>query len=470
MHFITMLLVAFNYAVLVYFLILNMGYLTLTVISYISINKHMRAALLSPELKKLFQSRFFVPISVLAPAYNEEPTICDSVKSLLQIEYPEFEIIVINDGSTDKTFEVLKKRYNLVPSFRPYRHQCPCNEITSVYTSPEYPHLVVINKKNGGKADALNAGINVSWYPLISAIDSDSILEPDVMLKLVKPFMDDPLTIATGGIIRIVNGCKVKAGKVVEIGLPKKWLVNFQIVEYMRSFLFGRVGWSELNALLVISGAFGLFRKDVVIESGGYQANTIGEDMELIIRLHRTMRDKGEPYRIGYIPEPICWTEVPESISVLGNQRNRWQRGLIESMLTHVRMLFNPKYGVIGLCALPFYLVFEMLGPVIEFVGYLVFIYSLSFGLVDMSFAILFLSVSIVLGLILSVSAFVLEELLYGKYPRYSHLVRLLIFSVLENFGYRQVHSYWRFMGIVDFFRGKKAWGKMVRKGVDEAP
>ena len=469
MHYFSMMVVYFNYGVLVYFLMLNMGYLALTVISFISINRYMRAALLSPELKKLFQSRFFIPISVLVPAYNEEPTICDSVKSLLQIEYPEFEIIVINDGSSDRTFEVLKERYNLVPSFRPSRHQCSSRPIKSVYTSPEYPHLVVINKENGGKADALNAGINVSWYPLISAIDSDSILESDVMLKLVKPFMDDPITIATGGIIRIVNGCKVKAGKVVEIGLPKKWLVNFQIVEYMRSFLFGRVGWGELNALLVISGAFGLFRKDVVIESGGYRSKTIGEDMELVIRLHRTMREKGEPYRIGYIPEPICWTEAPESLSVLGNQRNRWQRGLIESILAHARMLFNPKYGVVGLCALPFYLVFEMLGPVIEFIGYIVFLFSLIFGIVDLSFAILFISVSIVLGIILSVSAFVLEELLYSKYPRYSHLARLLAFSVLENFGYRQIHSYWRFMGIIDFIRGKKAWGKMVRKGVEEA-
>lgn len=469
MRYFSAVVVIFNYGVLGYFLLLNMGYLLLTVISFISIHKHMRSALLSPELKKLFHSRFFIPISVLVPAYNEEPTICDSVKSLLQIEYPEFEIIVINDGSSDRTFEVLKERYNLIPSFRPSQHRCPSRPIKSVYTSPEYPHLVVINKENGGKADALNAGINVSWYPLISAIDSDSILESDVMLKLVKPFMDDPLTIATGGIIRIVNGCKVRAGKVVEIGLPKKWLVNFQIVEYLRSFLFGRVGWSELNALLVISGAFGMFRKDVVIESGGYRYKTVGEDMELVIRLHRTMREKGVPYRIGYIPEPICWTEAPESISVLGSQRNRWQRGLIESMLTHARMLFNPKYGVVGMCALPFYLLFEMLGPVIEFIGYIVFIFSLLFGIVDLSFAILFISVSIVLGIILSVSAFVLEELLYGKYPRYSHLARLLAFSVLENFGYRQIHTYWRFMGIVDFIRGKKTWGSMVRKGVEEA-
>lgn len=335
-----------------------------------------------------------------------------------------------------------------------------------VYTSREYPYLVVVDKANGGKADALNAGINVSRFPLISAIDSDSIIEAKAMLTLVRPFLDDTRTVAVGGIIRVANGCSLRAGEIVEIDLAPSLLPNFQIVEYLRAFLFGRVGWDMLNGLLVISGAFGLFRKDIVTAAGGYRRYTVGEDMELIVRLHRIMREKKQPYRVTFVPEPVCWTEVPETLKVLSRQRNRWQRGLMESLMAHKKMLFNPRYGVIGLLAMPFFFFFEMIGPIIELAGYIVFLLSFLFGMLNLQFAILFLTVAIILGVVLSVSSLVLEELSFKRYPRYLHVVKLFFFCIMENFGYRQLHTWWRFRGIVDYLKGEKMWGAMERKGI----
>jgi len=467
-HIITFILL-FNYFVLFYFLSINSTYILLTVLSFFSLRRYIKEShIIKSQKNRLFQSSFYKPISILVPAYNEEATICENVKSLLQIHYPEFEIIVVNDGSTDETLEVLKQKYHLKRSYRPNTNNIMCEEIKGLYTSHEYSHLVVVDKVNGGKADALNAGINMSRYPLFSAIDSDSLLEHDAMLKLIRPFLDNHRTIAAGGIVRVSNGCKARAGEIVEIDLSSSWLPNLQIVEYLRAFLFGRVGWDILNGLLVISGAFGLFRKDVVVASGGYRSDTIGEDMELIIRLHREMREKKKPYRITFIPEPVCWTEVPESLKILGNQRNRWQRGLIESLLAHKKMLLNPRFGIVGLLAMPFYFFFETLGPLIELIGYGVFLFSLLFGIINIQFAILFFVVAIVLGVVLSVSSLVLEELSFRKYPRYRHIAKLFIYSIIENFGYRQLNTWWRVRGILDFLIGKKKWGTMERKGITQ--
>ena len=467
-HIINFILL-FNYFVLIYFFLINSTYILLTVLSFISLRWYMKESLVIKSYKKkLFQYSFYKPISILVPAYNEEATICENLKSLLQLHYPEFEIIVINDGSTDETLRELQQRYRLKRSYHPIMNHIPCENIKGLYTSNEYPHLVVVDKFNGGKADALNAGINVSRYPMVSAIDSDSILEPEAMLNLIRPFLDDPRTVAAGGIVRVANGCKTRAGEIVEIDLSSSWLPNFQIVEYLRSFLFGRVGWDILNGLLIISGAFGLFRKDAIVALGGYRSDTIGEDMELIVRLHHEMREKKKPYRITFVPEPVCWTEVPESLKILGRQRNRWQRGLIESLLAHKKMLLNPRFGIVGLFAMPFFFFFEMLGPVIELTGYFVFLFSLIFGIINIQFAILFFFVSIVLGVVLSVSALVLEELSFRKYPRYSHIVKLFIFSIMENFGYRQLNTWWRVRGILDFMTGEKKWGTMERRGMTQ--
>lgn len=456
---------SFNQFMLFYFLVVNGVYILLTGLSFFAIRRYLQEHLLSRSSLRVFQSSFYKPVSILAPAYNEQNTIADNVRSLMQLHYPEFEIIIINDGSKDDTLGVLRREYRLRPSRRPFETQIPCRTIRGVYVSDDYPRLVVVDKENGGKADALNAGINVARYPLVSSIDADSLLEHDVMLKLVRPFLDSSRTIAVGGIVRVANGCTIRGGEVVEIGLSGKWLPNFQIVEYLRSFLFGRVGWDVLNGLLIISGAFGVFRKDAVIGCGGYRHDTVGEDMELVVRLHRTMRERKEPYRITFVPEPVCWTEVPESMQMLSRQRNRWQRGLIETLLSHRGMIFNPRYGVVGCLVLPFYLFFEMLAPAVELAGYIVFAFSWGFGIINTGFAILFLAAAVLLGIVLSLSALVLEELSFRKYPRIRHIFKLFLFAVLENFGYRQIHSLWRMQGTWAFLRGEKKWGAMDRVG-----
>ncbi len=459
------LLYFFNMFVLFYFLIVNGVYIVLTSISFFVIRRYLQENILSRQRLKLFQTSFYKPISIIAPAYNEQATIRDSVRSLLQLHYPEYEIIVVNDGSSDKTLEVIMDEYRLKPSHRPYPNILPCREIRRVYSSKDYPQLIVVDKVNGGKADALNAGINVSRYPLFGAIDSDSLLEHDVMLKLVKPFLSEPETVAAGGIVRVANGCHIDGGEVVEIGLSRKWLPNFQIVEYLRSFLFGRVGWDAMNGLIIISGAFGLFRKDAVIACGGYKRDTVGEDMELVVRLHRYFREKKIPYRITFIPEPVCWTEVPENLRTLGRQRNRWQRGLADTIIRHKKMLFNRKYGVVGILVLPFFFFFEMLGPIIEFSGYIVFGIALATGAVNTVFAVLFFIVAFLLGTFLSLASLILEELSFRKYPRFRHVITLFVFGLMENFGYRQIHAWWRLKGLWGYFRREKSWGAMERKG-----
>lgn len=457
-----------NYFALAYFLIINCIYIIITILSFSTIRKYRKAQIIMQH-KQLFRTAFYLPISVISPAYNEELNIVQSVKSLLQLNYPEFEIVIVNDGSKDKTLDVLINNYNLIKIKREPSSSLPCEQLISVYYSKDYANLIVIDKKNGGKADALNAGINFAKYPLVAPIDADSILESKVLLHMVRPFIEDPKTIAAGGIIRVVNGCEVKNGQVLKINLPSSLLARFQVVEYLRAFLFGRVGWDAIHSLLVISGAFGIFKKEAIVKCGGYRRDTIGEDMELVVRMHRIYLEKNIPYRITFIPEPVCWTEVPESLKVLASQRKRWQKGLMDSILFHRKMLFKPRYKSIGLLAVPFFFFFELLSPVIELSGYIIFIFSWLIGIINFSFAALFLSASIVLGIVLSVASLALEELSFRRYPKYTHILTLFIFSILENFGYRQLHTIWRLQGIIEYIRGEKKWGKMTRKGFSPA-
>jgi len=458
----------YNWLILLYFLGLNGTYILLNVLSFFAVRRYLGERK-ATELKKVFQSTFFKPISIIAPAYNEEETIAESVKSLLQLQYPEHEVVVVDDGSTDDTMKVLIETYKMVKASITYAEQIDCKTVKGVYVSPEYTNLVLVNKENGGKGDALNAGINIARYPLVCFIDADSLLESDALLKVVRPFLENLNTVAVGGIVRISNGCKVKAGRVIEVGMAKNSLVRFQIIEYLRAFLFGRTGWDVLNGMLIISGAFGLFSKEAVVECGGYRNDTVGEDMELVVRLHRMMRKKKRQYRITFIADPVCWTQVPEKLKILSRQRSRWQRGLMDSMLLNIRMLFNPKYGIIGLVAMPFFFFFEMLGPIAELTGYIVFFVSWYFNIVSFTFALFFLAAAIVLGIILSVGSLVLEELSFRRYPKIIHLVILFAYAVLENFGYRQLNTWWRFRGFLDHILGKKGWGKMERKGFQAA-
>jgi len=406
------------------------------------------------------------PISIIAPAYNEELSIIESVNSLLSLEYPLYEVIIVNDGSTDGTLKKLTEAYDLKKTKWVFRKTIATKPIKDIYKSLSNPKLIVIDKVNGKKADALNAGLNISHYPLFCAIDGDSILEKDALLKMVRPFLENPEeTIAAGGILRLSNGCTFENGQIKKIGLPKNFLARLQVIEYLRAFLGVRMGLNKLKSLLIISGAFGLFRKDVTLQCGGYRTDTIGEDMDLIVRIKKYLRKKKMPFRIYFIPDPICWTEAPESFSSLMNQRNRWHRGLVETLFHNRRMIFNPAYSTTGMFAMPFYLIFELLGPIIELIGYVIFIGLLISGNINHPFALLFFLVAVFLGCFISLMAVLLEEYSLQRYPKLADILIISLFSLLENFIYRQCLALIRSKAFLDLLRGKKGWGEMKKIG-----
>ncbi len=454
----------FGWCVLLYFVLLNVGYLSLNFIALFSL-KQLNEEKILDDLPQVY-SGLEMPITILVPAFNEEAGIVASIHSMLQLSYAEYEIIAINDGSKDGTMEVLKREFGLQLFPEAYRVQIPTQPIRGIYLSRLYPNLRVIDKENGGKADSLNAGINAARYPVFCGVDADSILQRDSLQQVVKPFMQDSTVVATGGTVRIANGCEVNGGFLTKVELPKNWLALFQVVEYLRAFLFGRLGWSGVNGMLIISGAFGLFRKDAVIAVGGYRSNTIGEDMELVVRLHRVLSKAGKAFRIVFVPHPVCWTEAPEDMRTLKNQRIRWQRGLAESLSNNASLLFSRKGGAAGWLAFPFMLLFEGVGPVIELLGYGLTFISALFGWVSWSAFAIFLFVAIGLGILLSISGMLLEELSFHLYLKRSHLSKLLIAAILENFGYRQINTIWRLQGLWRWARGKEGqWGVMKRKG-----
>jgi cellulose synthase/poly-beta-1,6-N-acetylglucosamine synthase-like glycosyltransferase len=457
----------YNYLVLFYFLIIATVYIVLNIISFKNISRYIKKVKYV-ELKEVFRLHNCKPITVVVPAFNEENGIVESVRSLLQLEYPQYQLIVVNDGSTDDTLKQLFQNFQIrQASFSPY-YEINCKRIKAVYLSPAYPNLVIIDKEKGGKADSINAAINISKNPLITIIDADSILERDCLLKIVRPFMENENIVAVGGTVRIANGCKVNQGYIEEIGLSKSWLARFQVVEYLRAFLFGRNGFDVVNGILIISGAFSCFRRDALIEVGGYYSGSVGEDMEIVVRLHKELRKKNKKIRITFIPDPVCWTEAPEKIKSLSSQRVRWQKGTIESIRLHKELFFNSKYGWMGMLVFPYYVLFEVLGPFIEITGYVVFIVSLILGIVPVNFAVAFFTAAFLYGVILSTLSVCLEELSFKKYSKVKHLIILMFASMFENFGYRQMTAFWRFKGLVEYYLGKREWGKMEKKGFNE--
>jgi len=450
--------------VLVYFILLNGGYLLLNLLSIVSLHRKGQERILD-DLPQAY-SGLEPPISLLVPAFNEEATIAASVRSMLQLAYSELEIIVINDGSKDRTLDVLKEEFELVPFPEAYRVRLATRPVNGIFRSTRYPNLRVIDKVNGGKADSLNAGINASRYPLFCGVDADSILQRDSLQRVVKPFLNDATVVATGGTVRVANGCEVSGGFLTRVGLPSNIWALFQVVEYLRAFLFGRLGWSAVNGMLIISGAFGLFRKEVVIEAGGYRPKTIGEDMELVVRMHRLLREKRQPYRIEFVPDPVCWTEAPEDRKTLRNQRIRWQRGLSESLAANWGLVFSRNGGTPGWLAFPFMVLFEWLGPLVELGGYVFMAVAFFSGLISWQAFAVFLFVAIGLGILLSASGLLLEEMSFHIYPEPRHLAMLALVVVLENFGYRQINSWWRLVGLYRWAtEGEASWGAMTRKG-----
>ncbi|WP_078410074.1 glycosyltransferase family 2 protein [Priestia abyssalis] len=454
-----------NRTIFSYVILVDMFYITLLVLSLVEIRYHMRKSVYK-TYKEINTSQLTVPISIIVPSYNEEVTIQNSLLSFLLLEYPEYEVIVINDGSTDGTLETLIDQFSLHELNFPIRNQIKTEKVKKVYRSVLYPHLIVIDKDNGGKADALNAGINASTYPYICSVDADSVLERDALLKTVQPFIEEEEDIvACGGIVRIGNGCTIENGRILNVGMPKNPIVIHQIIEYLRSFLMGRLGFSGINSLLIISGAFGIFRKREIIDIGGYDTATVGEDMEIVIRLQKHLYDIKSKAKVVFLPNPICWTEAPSSLKVLYNQRVRWHLGLLQSLIKHRGLFLNPKYKVMGLIAIPYFFIVELLGPTIELIGFVFMLVGLYLDIVNISFAILFIFATFVLGVFLSMSAVLLEELSFRKYTSIKEFLLLLFYSVVENFWYRQVNALWRTIAFLKYPLKQQRWGNMERKG-----
>lgn len=448
-----------------YFLAFVVVHTGLLLLASVQLRRSARAAT-ATTLRRTVRSPLAPPISILVPAYNEEVGIVDSVRSLLALEYPATELVVVSDGSTDDTVSRMVEAFDLRPARRPTPPFLEHMPVQEVYVPRGRLRLVLVDKENGGKADALNAGINFSRFPLVCAIDADSILEQDALVKAAMPFVEDPLrTVATGGLVRIANGCRIAHGRVVEAALPRQRLPMFQVVEYLRAFFAARTGWSALNGLLIVSGAFGIFRKDAVIAAGGYRTDTVGEDMELVVRLHRTLREAGRPYRIVYVPDPVCWTEAPESVRILRRQRRRWHQGTLEALLAHRRMLFNPRFRAAGLFAMPSVLAFEVIGPFLELAGYAVSIVAWLVGAISPLAFVGFLGLAFLYGLVLSLGAVVLEDAGFGRHPGWDDLRRVLLYAIAENLGYRQLTHLWRLEGFWRLWRGGD-WGAMERKGL----
>jgi poly-beta-1,6-N-acetyl-D-glucosamine synthase len=408
-------------------------------------------------------------ISVVAPAYNESKTIVENVRALLSLYYNNFDVIVINDGSTDDSLDQVITAYDLEKVNYFFDYRIPCQRIRGVYKSKNrsFHNLTVIDKVNGGKADALNAGINVSSNQLVCSIDVDSIMEPDALLKMVKPFLEetDRKVIGAGGVVRIANSCDIQGGQIKKVHLPESFLARTQVLEYTRAFLMGRMAWARLDGLLLISGALGMFDRETVINCGGYSIETVGEDMELVVRMRRYMSEKAEKYSITYIPDPLCWTEVPSTLKILGRQRNRWTRGTLETLIAHRKIFFRPRYKVLGILSYPYWFFFEWLAPVIEFFALLFFLFYIIFSTPNWPFVILLFTFVYTFAVSLSIWAVLFEEMTYHKYEKKRDVLKLIGTAFLEPFLYHPLTVIWAIKGNWDYLRGRKGWGSMDREG-----
>jgi cellulose synthase/poly-beta-1,6-N-acetylglucosamine synthase-like glycosyltransferase len=459
-----------SFVILIYFSALQLVLFTLLILSYFDMRRRL-AQNYYADYEALAKSHFTFPISVIMPAYNEATTAATAVHSVLSLDYPQHEVIVVNDGSTDVTLDALIREFRLerrevvVRKSLPYR-----GEVRGIYKSAAYPKLTVIDKAHAGKSAALNCAINVSRYPLFCSIDADSIFQENALLRVVRPFLEDPeRVIAVGGQVRVANGCHVERGRVVEPRLPQKILAAFQVVEYLRAFVASRLGLSAMNNLLLLSGVFSLFRKDAVIEVGGYRSDIVTEDMELVVRLHDHMRATRRPYAVVFLPDPICWTEVPENLGTLARQRNRWHRGLIQSLWLHKGILWRRGSGSLRWVGMPYYIFFEFLGPIVELVGYILIPIAFFLGFLSPLWFWAFLFLSVTSGAFLSVSAVLLEELSFGLYRSWGDFSLMIAIGVIENFSYRILTLFFRLGAVLDMILGRGGWGKQERTGFGRA-
>ncbi|EMA63643.1 glycosyl transferase family 2 [Halorubrum distributum JCM 13561] len=461
----TTLVVGSGVFIVTYYLLINAGYLLIHVLALFQLRDSVRESSWNPSFRA-FDTPFYPGVAMVVPAYNEAANIVESVRSMLALNYPDQEIVVVNDGSSDATLDRLEEAFGLRPVDAEVPYDVPSEPIRGVYRSATHENLLVVDKENGGKADALNAGIWLTEKELFCAVDADTVIDRDALLDVVAPFLEDSSrTVASGGTIRVANNCVVQDGQVKEVNLPKTGLAGVQVMEYLRAFYSGRLGLARLKGLILISGAFGVFRTDRVREIGGYRHDTITEDFDVVVRLHEHLSDNDVDYRIEFVPEPVAWTEVPESLRSLGRQRRRWYRGMLETVIASRGLFFRRRYGRVGTVVLPFFTAAEALGPLIEGFGYVLLPLGWYLGILNVEFFLTFLLLTVGVGVFLSWFGVFSEVWSYNRYESPWDVVRLLWYGILENFGYRQWKTIVAWHGLIEFLRGEQSWGVMERRG-----
>lgn len=459
-----------NHTLFWYYIASNIAYLVMLIIALKTSARHQRR-LQSYRLGWFKESPMAPPITIIAPAHNEEASIRVAARNLLELDYPELEVIIVNDGSEDRTLEELREEFRLRPVRAVYVPEAKSAPVRALYRSEVDARLIVVDKEAGGsKADATNAGLNAATSPYVCVVDADSLLERDALLRIMVPILEDPKrVVAVGGIIRVLNGSEVEGGQLRRVRLPRKSIEAIQVVEYLRAFLIGREAWAQGNMLMIISGAFGLFRTDLVRAVGGYRSRAIGEDFDLVARLHRYMLEKGADYEIRFVPDPMCWTEVPSDLKSLARQRARWQKGLLDVLWPNRDMLFRPGYGRIGCFALPYLWLFELLAPVVEIFGIATIILAAWMGVLSREFFLEFLIFGYAFATVISIGSVLQEEITYKRYNDWQDVGRLVSYCFLEHFPYRQLHMIWRLQGLWQYLRGDHAWKPLKRKGLASA-
>jgi cellulose synthase/poly-beta-1,6-N-acetylglucosamine synthase-like glycosyltransferase len=455
-----------NDSLFVFYLISNLINLALLIIAIYKNTLH-RYRLEGLRVEGLKLSPFTPPISLLVPARNEELCIVDSVSSLLRLDYPHLEVIVINDASRDQTMERLRESFGLHRASVLYIAELKTACVIEIYRSAEHPQLLVLDKESAGcKADAINAGINAASSPYVCVVDADSILEKDSLTRIMAGIMSAPeRVVAVGGIVRILNGSKVEGAELKEVRLPKTHIEMLQVIEYLRAFLVGREAWAALNLLPIISGAFGIFRRDLLMKIGGFRADAVGEDFDLIVRLHRYLHEHHVPYHINFIPDPTCWTEAPSDYTSLARQRARWHKGLLDTLWSARDMLFRKRYGRVGSIILPYMWLFECLSPLLELFGYATIILAAVLGVLSQQFFLQFLLFGYAFATLISVGSVLLEEMNYRRYSSWRDVAWLLIYCFFEHFPYRQMTMFWRLRGVWEYLRGDLSWHQIKRTG-----
>lgn len=444
-----------------------MGYSTFLLLSVITGSLELYKENKKKKYHGEIEHEFFLPVTIIVPAYNEEVTVADTVRSLLMMDYRLYEIVVVDDGSSDKTTQVLIDTFQLLKVERPINRQIPCQRERGIYEGVVNGiSITLVQKKNGGKADALNMGINMANFPYFICMDADSVLQRDSLRNIVRPILEEDNIIAVGGLVRISNCAVLNQGKLVEYHMPWNPIVGMQILEYDRSFMASRILMDKYNGNLIISGAFGLFHKETVCNVGGYDASTMGEDMELVVKLHAFCRINKIPYGIRYAPDAICWSQCPSSIGDLRKQRRRWYLGLFQCLLKHRKMFFSAEFGMVGNISFLYYLLYELLSPMIEIFGIFTIVLAYFVNLINVPFMVMFFLIYAVYGAILTITAFFARIYTQNIKLSFMDVIKAIYLCVAESVFFRFIQTFTRMTAFIGYKKKRNAWGHIKRQKI----